>query len=240
MNELVDLSTGEIIDVAAALSPAERRTKARCDAIIKAGKKHFLRTCRALERYNRLRLYREDYPDFETYVNTEMGISRRRAYQLIAAGLLSTQVHIENERQARELISLPEPVRPLAWELAKDWAKEAAPGKEVPVKFVKAAVSVVVTAIETGGYVDTGNGEMTAIDAALTQEAHESMMRQRQHIRDNGKDNKLDEFEGRLDLARNWLAGLEHKFGWHTRVKIIVYGIDREYPVAFSSEEPAP
>jgi hypothetical protein len=167
------------------LTTAERRTKARCDAIIRAGKKSFLRTCRALARYNRLRLYREDYPSFEQYVKAELGITRGRAYQMIAAGLLSTQVDIQNEKQARELIQLPEQVRPLAWELAKDWAKEAAPGKDIPVRFLKAAVSVVVTAIETGGYVDTGNGEMTGIDAALTQDVHESMMRQRQHIKDS-------------------------------------------------------
>lgn len=185
-NELtIDQDTGEIIDVPSKLTAHERHTKARCDLLIQAGKKHFLRTCRALARYNRLRLYREDYPSFEQYVKAELGLSRGRAYQLIAAGLLSTQVDIQNEKQARELIQLPEPVRPLAWELAKDWASEAAPGKDIPVRFIKAAVSVVVTAIETGGYVDLGNGDMTAIDAALTQEAHELMQRQRQHIKDS-------------------------------------------------------
>ncbi len=184
-NEIIDQETGEIIEVPSMLTMHERHTKARCDAIIKAGKRAFLRTCRALARYNRLRLYREDYPTFESYVEAEIGISRRRAYQLIAAGLLSTQVHIQNERQARELLQVPEPVRPLAWELAKDWAKDAAPGKDVPTRFIKAAVSVVITAIETGGYVDTGNGEMTAIDAALTQETYEMMLRQRQHVKDS-------------------------------------------------------
>ena len=184
-HQLIDPSTGEIIDVPSKLSAHERHTKARCDAIIKAGRKHFLRTCRALARYNRLRLYREEYPTFEKYVKAELGVSRGRAYQMIAASLLSTQVDVQNERQARELIQLPEPVRPLAWEIAKDWARDTAPGKDVPVRLIKAAVSVVVTAIETGGYVDTGNGEMTGLDAALTQEVHETMLRQRQHIKDS-------------------------------------------------------
>jgi hypothetical protein len=210
MNERIDLSTGEIIDVAAALSPVERRTKARCDLIIQAGKKHFLRTCRALARYNRLRLYREDYETFDKYVKAELGITRGRAYQMIAAGTMSTAVDIQNEAQARELMPLPEEVRPLVWDMAKGMAKEIVPGKPVPTRFIKAAINVLVTAEVTGGYVDTGDGTMHALDASVTQEVHETVKRQRQHIRDHIEQQNGD--NGRKKLVERKAFYTTHDF----------------------------
>lgn len=172
------------IDVTAVevLTAHEQKTKERCDKIIQAGKKHFRRTMRALARYNRLRLYRAEHKTFEAFVLAQFGISRSRAYQLITASLLSTQVDIQNERQARELKRLPETVRPLAWDMAKHMAAVVAPGQPIPARIVKAAVNVLDTAKATGGYVDTGDGKMTALDAAVTQETHEITKRQQQHI----------------------------------------------------------
>lgn len=164
------------------LSPHEQLTKARCKLLLGNGKRHFLRTCRTLVRINRYRLYRDQYKTFDDYVQAEFGIGARRAYQLIAAALVSTTVHIENERQARELKRLPASIQPLAWDIAKNMASQVAPGKPIPSTIVKAAVNIVDTAKVTGGYVDTGDGKMSAMDAAVTQEVHEIQQRQRQHI----------------------------------------------------------
>jgi hypothetical protein len=240
MNELVDMTTGEVIAADAPLTAAEEAKLARCEADIEAG---LLQAWRALRTIWQERLYRVGYSGFDKYCQAKWGITAARAHQLIDAANLVDYVStnggheslIPNERTARAVLEIePDKRLPVLMLAAK-----AADGK-IDSGWVRSAAEVHEDTLATGGYVDDGEGSMTEAERAVIDTRLERAKRQRQHIRDNGKDNKLDEFEGRLDLARNWLAGLEHKFGWHTRVKIIVYGIDREYPVAFSSEEPAP
>lgn len=171
------------IDAVAELTEYEQRTKRRCDLIVNRGKRHFLRVGRALYRLNHMRLYRNEAPTFEAYVKAQFGFSRSRAYQLISASLLSTQVEVQNERQARELSRIAPELQPAAWEMAKHLAEQVAPGQIIPTRFVRAAINVLDTAQATGGYVDTGTGEMEAMDAAVTQETFEIAQRQREHIR---------------------------------------------------------
>lgn len=169
----------------AALTPAESDRLATLETIIERGMGTFVDVGSALLAIRDEHLYRKGYATFERYVNARWNITRGRAYQLITAGLLHTQVDIQNERQARELKRLETPTeRRIAWELAKEAGASIAPGKDVPTVAVKAAVDAVSEAKVTEGNTDPGTGEMEAISARVTQEVYESVQRQRQHVRE--------------------------------------------------------
>lgn len=168
-----------------ALTDIERTELLQLEDTIQQGMNTFVSVGTALLAIRDKKLYRSEFTSFADYVETRWEISRSRAYQLISAGIMSTQVDIQNEKQARELKRLPEPLQPLAWDIAQRMSAEIAPGKAVPSRIVKAAVNVVEGAESTGGYVDLGDGQMTALDAAVVQETFEIQKRQRQHIRDS-------------------------------------------------------
>lgn len=142
-------------------------------------------------------LYRQDYLSFAAYVEDRWHITRQRAYQLITAGLMSTRVDIQNEAQSRQLNRLPEDEQPLAWSIAEDLSAKIAPDKPIPVRILKAVVNVLDTAKKTKGYVDTGDGTMDAIEAAVTVDTYETAKRQQQHIRES-----LERQEGNGDRPR--------------------------------------
>jgi len=178
-----------------ALTPAEGERLTALETIIERGMGTFVDVGSALLAIRDEHLYRKGYATFERYVNARWNITRGRAYQLITAGLLHTQVDIQNERQARELKRLETPTeRRIAWELAKEAGASIAPGKDVPTVAVKAAVDAISEAKVTEGNTDPGTGEMEAISARVTQEVYESVQRQRQHVRErlekqNGTEN---------------------------------------------------
>ena len=69
------------------------------------------------------KLYLEEYPSFEAFLNEEVKISRRHGYRLISAAKVVKNVtfgtHVEpprSERTARELGRLPAEEQPVAWE----------------------------------------------------------------------------------------------------------------------------
>lgn len=247
MLRTIDVQTGEIADDQS-LTALEQADLERCEATIQKGYHAFIEVGAALIEVRDKKLYRAQAETFADYVETRWKISRSRAYQLISAGLLSTQVDIQNERQARELKRLPEEMRPLAWNIASENSERVSPGKPVSTRLLRATVNVLDTAKTTGGYVDTGDGEMTALDAALTLEAHETMQRQRQHIRDKEDARKEDDglskvFEGYVSyhshnkvsstltafLPRETLAHFDGakpgKALW-----IVVYEVKEEFP----------
>jgi hypothetical protein len=178
-----------------ALTPAEFKRLLELEAVIDRGMTTFVDVGLAMLSIRDEKLYRKGYATFERYVNARWNITRGRAYQLITAGLLHTQVDIQNERQARELKRLETPTeRRIAWELAKEAGASIAPGKDVPTVAVKAAVDAISEAKVTDGNTDPGTGEMEAISARVTQEVYESVQRQRQHVRErlekqNGNEN---------------------------------------------------
>jgi len=183
---------------AQALTISEKDRLAALEKIVEAGMGTFVDVGSALLAIRDEHLYRQDYGTFEHYVNKRWGLSRGRAYQLITAGLLHTQVDIQNERQARELKRLETPTeRQIAWSLAKEAGAAIAPGKDVPTIAVKAAVEAVSEAKITDGNTDPGTGEMEAISARVTQEVYETVQRQRQHIRES-----IERKEGNGDRPR--------------------------------------
>lgn len=167
------------------LSEAESDRLATLESVIERGMGTFVDVGSALLAIRDERLYRLSYPSFERYAKDRWNITRGRAYQLVTAGLMYTQVDIQNERQARELKKLETPTeRQIAWALAKEAGAEIAPGKDVPTVAVKIAVEAVSEAKVTDGNTDPGTGEMEAISARVAQGVYESVQRQRQHVRE--------------------------------------------------------
>lgn len=89
-------------------------TLAECEAIIERGLTTFVEVGSALLRIRDERLYRESHGTFEGYCRERWNLSRPRAYQLIEAAEvgseLSTTVDVRpaTERVARELAPLRE------------------------------------------------------------------------------------------------------------------------------------
>ena len=170
----------------AALTVTEKDRLATLERVVEDGMSTFVNVGSALLAIRDEKLYRADYLTFEQYVHRRWNITRQRAYQLISAGLMSTQVDIQNERQSRILQKLDSPEeRSIAWTLAKEAGAAIAPGKDVPTVAVKAAVEAVSEAKITDGNTDPGTGEMEAISARVTQEVYETIQRQREHIKTN-------------------------------------------------------
>ena len=143
-----------------------------CEQIIERGLGTFVEVGQALVRIRNGRLYRADFPTFETYCESRWSMSRRRAYQLIEAADVCTVVHTENEAQARELAPLRD--QPEAMKAAYEKASEATGGKPTAaaIRNVVRPVTKVTETTKTETYVDTTTGEVldrasTATDAPV-------------------------------------------------------------------------
>ena len=129
-----------------ALSDVEKRDLARLELDVEAGLLEFRRAGLALQEIRERKLHRENYPTFDAYTKDRWGCSRRRADQLIAAAELVDLLTLQtgttgsqlpaSERQARELLPVPEADRPAVWEAAV----KAAGGKQPTAAEVRAAV----------------------------------------------------------------------------------------------------
>ena len=126
-----ETAVAEQTEIVEAMTGNDVARKDRLIVVVKEGLATFVEVGLALAELRDNRLYRDDYPSFDEFVESEFGIKRARAYQLIkAAGVqerLSTTVDTSkngetvlpvNERQARELAKLPEEKQAKAWEKA--------------------------------------------------------------------------------------------------------------------------
>lgn len=108
------------------LSVAERTLKDQCEEAIRSGLQSFFEVGQAMLTMKEERLYREQYATFEDYCAGAWQIDRSRGYQLMNAALIvSTMVDSglpapENERQARELLAVPDDQREDTWRAALD------------------------------------------------------------------------------------------------------------------------
>jgi len=119
-------------------------------------------------------------------------MSRQRAYQLIGASAvidnLSTIVDIPaTESQARELVPFQPEVQKAVWQIALKTATTNAKGEPViTAAHIKSVAEVLTEVVRTGG-LDDGSGEMkplgVLVDAAVTEETYERLMRQKEYIR---------------------------------------------------------
>lgn len=169
-----------------ALTPAEASELQAHEAVIEGGIDKFLEVGRALLAIRDRRLYRGTAPTFEAYCRSRWGFGRAHAYRLIEAARIQDAVsptgrHLSSERQARALADVPDELKPAALILAAHTWAEFAPmvsgEPEPPSDWVRAAADVTIEVVNTGGYVDDGDGGMSAATAAVAEAATERVFR---------------------------------------------------------------
>jgi len=115
---------GDVVRAAVAdllpLSAEERDRKLELERVVDENMVGFVAVGEALSEIRTLKLYRP-HETFEEYVAQRFEMSRRRAYQLMAAAAVvgnvnnCTQIAPANEAQARPLTLLPEADQPAVW-----------------------------------------------------------------------------------------------------------------------------
>jgi hypothetical protein len=97
------------------LSVEENEQLAQCEQIINRGKQTFVEVGLALAQIRDGKLYRAEHGSFKAYCHTKWGFSKSYVYRLIEAAEIKRSPmgdQIQNERQARELASIPAADRP--------------------------------------------------------------------------------------------------------------------------------
>lgn len=128
------------------LTITERTELEQYEAVIERGLQTFYEVGQALMEIREKRLYREQYATFEDYSRDRWQLGQSRAYQLIDAAAVisnlqsSTVVELPaNERQARPLTSLPPDGQREAWQVAV----ESAANGRITARHVEAAVEAI-------------------------------------------------------------------------------------------------
>ncbi len=158
-----------------------------------AAKNGFEQGIKSLEAIRDQRLYLVEYASFEDFCRKEFGHTRQHMNRLIAAMNTAEIVEpigsIDHESWARVLNELDDPEdKRTAYHIAELHGK-------VTAETLKSSVKAVQDMRDTGGYVDTGNGEMTPIGAAIDIETQERLARQKQHIADNSQWERVETCE---------------------------------------------
>lgn len=125
-----------------ALTKSEQAELARLCKVVDEGLSSFLAVGTALVEINEKRLYRQSHETFEAFVRERWGITRQRAYQLMEAAEIKSEMstsglhqeiagEITSERQLRELSrvgteALPEVVERVAEKCKADGVKPTA------------------------------------------------------------------------------------------------------------------
>lgn len=146
----------------------------------------FEQAIKAIEVIRDRRLYRTEYVSFEEFCQKELSHTRQHVNRLIKAANVILELEpngfqLDNERQARVLSGL-------TGEQQRDIlaiAKVTAPEGKVTAAWIESTVNVMRTVGATGGYVDVGDGAMTPISAAITQDVAERKARQMEYITDS-------------------------------------------------------
>jgi hypothetical protein len=130
------------------LTKQEKTELEKLCAVIEDGLSKFLEVGKSLMEINKRKLYRETHDTFESFVSEKWGIQKSRAYQLMEAAEIKTELstiggdsiteEITNERQLRELSkvgteALPDIVEKIA-------AKCEAEGCKPTAKVIKSVV----------------------------------------------------------------------------------------------------
>jgi hypothetical protein len=144
----------------------------------------------ALKRIKDEELWPDKYPaGFWEYLKKKHGYSRSWFSQLQANYNAMTEIDVKtpfkNEYAMRTLRERDKQVRQAVYDRATVLA-EAHGDEQVSAAHIK-AVADVTTSILITGYADDGDGGMTAIDAQITEEYQERLLRRSEHIR-NGRE----------------------------------------------------
>lgn len=174
------------------LTNNESRRLRECEQVIERGINIFYEVGNALAEIRESGLYRIQHATFELYCRQRWSMSRFYAHRLIdAAQVVENLLPIGNvpasESQTRELASFEADVQKAIWHIALNTAPTDSEGKpKVTANHIRSVVNV-LTEVVKGGGMDDGSGEIKPlgqlIDAAVTEETYERMMRQKQYIR---------------------------------------------------------
>lgn len=175
------------------LTRGEVRRLRECEEIIQRGINTFYEVGNALAEVRESRLYRISYATFEQYCRERWQMSKTHANRLIdssdvIANLTPIGVTPANESQARELVSLEPDVQRAVWQIAVKTAPKNSQGEPaLTAAHIKSVAEVLTDVVRSGG-LDDGSGEIkplgTLVDAAVTEETYERMMRQKEYIRE--------------------------------------------------------
>lgn len=179
------------------LTTDETRRLKECERVIQRGLATFYEVGNALAEIRESRLYRISYATFEDYCRERWQMSRFYAHRLIdASQVVDNLLPIGNvpstESQARELAPFEPEVQKAVWHIALSTAPTDDEGNPVLTAAHIRTVGNVLTEVVKGGGMDDGSGEMkplgVLIDSAVTEETYERMMRQKEYIKQNGKE----------------------------------------------------
>jgi hypothetical protein len=141
-----------------------------------------------LEQIKKRELYQPEYGTFEAYLSDFWGRSihwyeRRMAESRWADRMMNEYgVALANGNAARKLASIDNELLPAVIKKATQLAR----GDTITGAHVSAVVRTLVDVIETN-HVDIGDGQMAAVDAAITVEYTETLLRQKQHAIEGAK-----------------------------------------------------
>jgi hypothetical protein len=193
VNQIEPASPVDALSTETKLNPAERRELMEAESQIAAGLDTFYDVAGALYTVRNKKLWREQYVSFEAYCRERWDIGKRYANRLIEAGeVLSNLGPIdpkpENEAQARELSRNSKELQSVVMQIAVKTAPLGADNKPLLTAGHIRAVGDTLTALMLEGNLDDGSGNPkpigTLIDAAITEEVYERLMRQKTYIRE--------------------------------------------------------
>jgi hypothetical protein len=169
------------------------------EAEIQEGLESFIKVGNCLLEIRESRLYRETHKTFEEYCQVKYGLSYRRAHHLMESAAIVNGLEEENlknfsglgdeevpatllpknDSQARALKPFAPHMRPTILQLAN--AKAQREERPLTTSLIQ-SVGKTLTEAATTGYVDIGDGESTAFDAAVPVDEHETIQRKKLHI----------------------------------------------------------
>jgi len=144
------------------LDSSERRELARLETVIESRVRSFLEVGEALRRIRDLRLYRADFPSFETYLRERWDLSTSHGHGLVAAAETARRLsavadqNVASERQIRPLLALPPDKQIEAWREAISLAEQE--GADAPtsrhVSYVVRQMSESDGSVEAAGLIE--------------------------------------------------------------------------------------
>lgn len=182
------LDTMTLPEALGPLSESEQSDLHSCETIIEKNLQRFVDCGNALLKIRDARLYRADFPDFQSYCRERWQIGRSHAYRLIeAAEVAQTVPEVESERQARELAKYEKEIQVEVFKIAQATAPVIDGAPKITAGHLKAVGDVLAAVIEGGG-MDDGTGEMkplgTLLKANVIETVFERMQRQEEAIRE--------------------------------------------------------
>lgn len=175
------------IYVDAPLNEREQRIKERLERTVDNHLKSFVKVGIALNYIKENRLWREDFETWTEYLLHRFDLSPQRARQLRLASETQlmlydvTDVTLPNESVARQLRRYDDDLQPTIAKIAR--ARSKSDNSPITAPMIR-AIGDTLKETSTNGYIDTGSGESTTFEAALTAAEAEAYKTDSQYIQD--------------------------------------------------------